>query len=144
MAVPAAPTDLLAIVVDAGDIDLSWTDNDTNEDGFRIERSLASVNDWETIGQTLPDAPSFREAFAVPEVSYDYRVFAFNLDGDSAASNIVTAETPVPPDLAVFPPPVSPVDPPRNRIQPDNVEFKSPGIYGLERNVDGSVTGFKY
>ena len=33
----------------------------------------------------------------------------------------------------------------RNRIEPELVEFKSPGGYGLEKNVDtGRVTGFKF
>jgi len=144
VAVPVAPSGLLAIVISAGDIDLSWTDNSLDEDRFRIERSLEGMGDWIEIGQTLPDAPSFRERFAVPEISYDYRVIAVNLDGDSLSSNVVTAVTPPPPSLSTGPPPVAPVDPPRNRIQPKPISFESPGIYGLEKNANGNVVGFKF
>lgn len=37
-----------------------------------------------------------------------------------------------------------PADQERNRIVPELVEFKSPNVYGLEKDVDGNITGFKY
>ena len=37
---PAAPSNLVATVISASQIDLSWTDNADNEDGFRIERKV--------------------------------------------------------------------------------------------------------
>jgi hypothetical protein len=50
-----------------------------------------------------------------------------------------------PPFLPVFSPEsVTLTTPPRNRIEPDPVEFKSPGVYKLERDNNGKVTGFKY
>jgi titin len=144
MAVPADPTSLVATVIDAGDIDLSWTDNATDETGFRIERSLTTLNDWSKIGQTGINEVTFRERFAVPAVTYDYRVFAFNVDGDSLPSNVVSAVTPLPPSLTISAPPVAPVNPPRNQISPENVEFNSPGVYGLEKDANGDITGFKF
>src|SRR5512143_2206920 len=42
-AVPAAPTNLVATVVSKNQVNLSWTDNAANEDGFRIERCKGST-----------------------------------------------------------------------------------------------------
>lgn len=32
----------------------------------------------------------------------------------------------------------------RNTIIPDLVDFKSPGVYGLEKDLEGNLSGFKY
>ncbi len=40
--IPEAPTGLSASTVDAGSIQLSWTENSANETGYRVERSLSS------------------------------------------------------------------------------------------------------
>ena len=42
-ALPAAPTNLTATAVSRSQINLAWTDNATNEDGFRIERCKGST-----------------------------------------------------------------------------------------------------
>lgn len=139
-----APINLTATVLGAGEIQLDWIDPGPEEDGFRIERSLTGLNDWETIGVVAADVETFEDRLAVPLVVYDYRVFGFDAFRDSLSSNIATAVTPLPPDLSVGPPPTAPTDPIRNRIDPDNVEFKSPGTYGLEKGPDGGVTGFKF
>jgi hypothetical protein len=50
-----------------------------------------------------------------------------------------------PPPLSVrTPESVIPPVVPRNVIEPETVEFKSPGVYKLEKDPDGKVTGFKY
>ena len=36
---PAAPSNLAATAVSAGQIDLAWADNANNETGFKVERS---------------------------------------------------------------------------------------------------------
>ncbi len=42
--IPNAPTNLAAFVISALQINLSWTDASTNEDGFKVERSLDGIN----------------------------------------------------------------------------------------------------
>jgi hypothetical protein len=49
-----------------------------------------------------------------------------------------------PPPLEVRDPNTVTVDPVRDTIEPDPVDFLSPGIYGLEKDADGNVTGFKF
>lgn len=139
-----APINLTATALDAGCIQLNWVDPGPEEDGYRIERSISGMNDWSTIGTVGANVVSFLDRFAVPLVVYDYRVFGFDDVRESLPSNIATAVTPLPPDLPVSPPPTTPTDQPRNRIEPDLVDFKSPGVYGLEKDEEGDVTGFKF
>jgi len=139
-----APLNLTATVVDAGDVDLVWIDASSGgADGFRVERSLTGQNTWEEIGETEPTETSFRDRFAIPLVTYDYRVFAFDSVGDSLPSNIAMATTPLPPNISTPPPPTTPADPQRNKLKPSEVEFLSPGVYGLEEDDEGNITGNK-
>jgi hypothetical protein len=138
------PIGLTATVIDAGCIRLDWVDPGPEEDGYRIERSLEGADDWESIGTVDANVVTFLDRFAVPLTVYDYRVISFDADRESIPSNIATAVTPLPPDLSVSPPPVTPEDPQRNRLEPDPYDFLSPGVYGLEKDEDGDVTGFKF
>ena len=139
-----APINLTATVVDAGCIRLDWVDPGPDEDGFRIERSLSGLGTWVVIGTVLADITTFLDRFAVPLVVYDYRVISFDAVRDSLPSSIATAVTQLPPTIPTGPPPTTPVDQQRNQIKPDSVEFKSPGVYGLETDENGNVIGFKY
>jgi len=139
------PITLTATVVDAGCIRLDWIDVTPFEDGFQIQRSLENANDWDVIGTVGQDVETFLDRFSVPLTVYDYRVRGTTLNGNiSQPSNIATAVTPEPPDLSTGPPPISPTDPPRNRIQPKPISFESSGVYGLEKDENGNVRGFKY
>lgn len=138
------PINLTATVIDAGCIRLDWVDVSGEETGYRLERSLADADDWEVIATLPEDTVTFLDRFAVPLTVYDYRVIGFDPDRESLPSNIATAVTPLPPDISTGPPPMAPEDPERNRIQPKPFTFESPGVYGLEKDEDGDVTGFKF
>lgn len=80
--VPAQPTGLQATVA-AGQIRLSWSDNSSSEEGFRIERcSDPECNEFREIGTTKPNEVSFTDTTRSAGV-YTYRVRAFNQAGDS-------------------------------------------------------------
>ena len=138
------PENLTATVVNAGCIRLDWEDKSHDEDGFTIERSLTGTGDWVDIGTVDRDVTTFLDRLAVPLVVYDYQVYAFNALEISIPSNTATAVTQLPPGLPTPPPPVTPDDPPRNRIDSDIVDFKSPGPYGLEKDADGDIVGSKF
>src|SRR5207249_2193257 len=76
-------------------IDLAWTDNATNEDGFRIERcagaGCAVFTEIATVGANVTTYQNTGLAF---NTSYTYRVRAYNGAGPSAYSNTATATTP--------------------------------------------------
>jgi regulation of enolase protein 1 (concanavalin A-like superfamily) len=92
---PAAPTGLTATALTSRRNTLAWTDNATNESGFRVFRAPASTGDpnvpgaFVAIGTTGPIVVSFTDATATPGQKYFYQVTAFN-GGESAA---VSADT---------------------------------------------------
>jgi hypothetical protein len=91
---PAAPTNLATVVVSSSQINLTWTDNATNESGFRIERctgtGCTSFAEITTVGV---NATSYQNTGLLPATSYSYRVRAFNQAGTSAYSNTASATT---------------------------------------------------
>ena len=94
---PAAPSGLTANAVSSAQIDLAWTDNanaPNNEDGFVIERSDDGGATWNQVGQTAADVVAFSDTTAIPGATYDYQVYAFNANGNSAPSNSVQANVP--------------------------------------------------
>jgi hypothetical protein len=72
---------------------ITWADNSTNENGFRVERSTDGGGSWVTAGTTGADPPylswpeKFIDAGRTSEQPVCYRVFAFNNVGDSPPSN---------------------------------------------------------
>ncbi len=79
-------------------MDLSWTDNATSEDGFRIERCAgAGCTSFAEVLTVGPNAVSYSDTGRSPSTDYRYRVRAFNVGGNSAYSNIANATTPAAP-----------------------------------------------
>jgi len=94
---PAAPTALTATAVSSGQINLSWTDNSTNETGFAIDRAN-DVNFTQNLVTTTVGANSGSSASASitglsPSTPYFFRVRATNSAGPSANSNTASATT---------------------------------------------------
>jgi PKD repeat protein len=97
---PAAPSSLLAGASSASSINMTWTDNSNNEDGFKVERcqgtaSFCNANPCSTrrSGRRAPtSAPTATPAW--PRDDHSYRVRAFNASGDSSYSNTSSATTP--------------------------------------------------
>ena len=83
---PAAPTSLMASVAGSDQANLVWTDNATNEAGFRVERSEDGIN-FSEVGMTAADAATFSDTGLTASTTYWYRVYAFNGSGNSAYSN---------------------------------------------------------
>jgi hypothetical protein len=140
---PSAPLGLTATAISYTDIQLTWVDVSTREDGYRVERSLAGQDDWSTIGDLPAGSTGFIDEDAVPDVAYDYRVIAYNTDGDSTPAVVTGVSAPLPPLVETGGPPV-PAEEPRNTLSPTEVSFLSPNVYGLERDAAGSIVGNKF
>ena len=100
---PAAPTTLVATAVSASQVNLTWTDNATSETGFRIERALVTggtTGAFAAIGTVAANVTTYSDITTTFLTTYAYRVFAFNVNGDSLPSNVATVTTPVAPPVA--------------------------------------------
>ena len=86
---PSAPSAAAARPYGFGEVLVTWTNNGTNQDGFRVERSADSGSTWTTLATT---GPTFEDIAPDPvDQPVCYRVIAFNSYGESAASNIACA-----------------------------------------------------
>ncbi|CAG4988373.1 hypothetical protein DYBT9275_00067 [Dyadobacter sp. CECT 9275] len=137
---PTAPSGLSAAVMNAGQINLSWTDNAGNETGYEIERSQDGIA-FSKIGDAGVNATSFQDTGVIPKTKYWYRVVAKNGGGLSEYSNIADATTPdiapqAPRNLAAAP--VS-----NTQINLSWADISGPygneTGYELERSADGNV-----
>jgi len=92
---PQKPTSLAAVPVSDSSMDLSWTDNSTDETAFHIERSLGGADTWVEIDMIGADITAYNDSSLTCGTAYDYRVRAFR-SGDSQYSdysNVATAQT---------------------------------------------------
>ena len=93
--IPNPPSNLAATAISSSQIDLAWTDNSTNEDGFKIERCQnAGCSNFAQIATVGTNVSTYSDAGLSASTTYGYRVRAFNLGGDSAYSNTAEATTP--------------------------------------------------
>ncbi len=89
-----APSGLGATAVSNAQINLSWTDGSTNESGFRIERCQgAGCTNFGQIASVAANATSYQNTGLAAGTTYNYRVRAFNNDGNSDYSNTAGATT---------------------------------------------------
>jgi hypothetical protein len=96
---PDTPTNLTAAAVSTDQIDLSWTDNAYNEDGFKIERSLGGASSWAEIAIVGVNITSYSDMGLDAGTTYDYRVRAYNSVGYSDFTNVASDTTDTPPSF---------------------------------------------
>ncbi len=89
-----APSNLASLVLGPTSVRLTWTDNATNESGFRIERRTGS-GAWSQIASVGANVTLFVDATAAASTTYSYRVRAFSGAGETSPTNEVTLTTPV-------------------------------------------------
>lgn len=96
---PAAPSDLVARVVSATQIDLSWTDNSDNENGFGVLRCQGEAEcfDFGEIASLGRDVTSYQNTGLVPGIIYRYLIRAFNTDGNQYSNDAVATTPQIPP-----------------------------------------------
>jgi hypothetical protein len=80
--VPLPPTNLIEITSSSTSVNLSWTDNSTNETGFIIERRT-SIGNYAIVGKANTNILTFIDNGLTPGTNYVYRVYSYNAIGRS-------------------------------------------------------------
>ena len=92
--VPNAPSSLTATAISTSQINLAWTDNSANEDGFKIERCTGTgCTNFVQIAIVGANVRNYSNTGLNKNTTYTYRVRAYNASGNSAYSNIASAKT---------------------------------------------------
>lgn len=91
-AVPTAPSGLMAAAISTTQINLSWTDNSTNEELFVVEHSKDGVA-FELLIRLGQNTTTFQHQNLLPNSPHYYRIIAVNFDGQSPPSGIAFALT---------------------------------------------------
>ena len=87
------PTNLNANVISGNKINLAWTDNNTDETFFEIERSTDANSNFALIATVNQDVTSYSDLGLDINTTYYYRVRAGNDNGHSQYSNIADGTT---------------------------------------------------
>lgn len=93
---PAGVSQVTATLAAPYQIQVSWTDNSTDETNFRIERSLNGTSGWAEVGSAAANATSYTDSSVNPSTTYYYRVRAYRSDNvfsaySSVSSGVLTA-----------------------------------------------------
>jgi fibronectin type 3 domain-containing protein len=94
---PSAPSEADARPVASSWIAITWSDNSTNEDVFRVERSTDGGASWAAAGDTLAGELTWIDVGRTSEQQVCYRVMAVNAQGGSPPSNVDCATPPAAP-----------------------------------------------
>ena len=94
LAPPAAPSGLTASAASGTEVRLAWADGSTNEDGFRVERSIDGGATFAQVAVLGANATAFADTGLSAGRSYAYRIRAYNANGASGYTNVATATTP--------------------------------------------------
>lgn len=92
---PAARTNLIATLTGVTTIKLSWTDNATDEQYYRVERSTDGVT-FVQVAVLLANSTTWTNSSLVPDTTYWYRVRASVGAVYSEYSNAVVFSTEAP------------------------------------------------
>ena len=92
--IPADPSNLVVTEVTSSSIGIAWTDNSTDEDGFKIEQCAgANCTDFQWLATMPANVTSIKQSGLAKNRTYKYRVQAYNSAGNSGYSNIATGTT---------------------------------------------------
>ena len=101
--VPGAPSSLTATAISSYQINLAWSDTNTTEIGFEIQRSPLTNGNWSQLTTVATNVLSYSDTTVAPGTKYYYRVRAYNVGGNSSFSNTANTTTPaIPPTLAAI------------------------------------------
>lgn len=90
------PSSLTAKVVSRTAIELNWKDNSNDETGFRIERKTPTNMTWTELAEVDANTTMYVDSTVSWGHDWDFRVLAFNANGNEAVSNVAGGSVKVP------------------------------------------------
>ncbi|MBN1186729.1 MAG: fibronectin type III domain-containing protein, partial [Bacteroidales bacterium] len=133
--IPDPPSNLHLTQSDHASATIGWNDNAQNEIGFEIER-INTADDTRKTFAMESNAVKLEDNSLAENTTYQYRIRAFNAEGSSAWSELLTVMTPQKEtDTPVV---TEPVDPANNRPVMTNQQFNI-SEQSLKDNILGSV-----
>ena len=96
---PVAPSNGTYTNIKATSMTINWQDNSTDESGFRVEMSTNSTAGFTTKGSVGINVTSLSITGLLPSTTYYFRIYAFNIGGDSPryeTSQVTSVPPPAP------------------------------------------------
>jgi hypothetical protein len=88
-----SPLKIAGKLIPPTEIELTWTDDTFNVDGYRVKRCQGQYcEDFVEISQLSPGVRFFRDVNLAANTTFRYRLFSFNFRGETP-SNIVDVTT---------------------------------------------------
>mgnify|MGYP000125450968 CR=1 FL=1 len=88
VAPPAAPTDLVASILEGG-VHVTWKDAADNEDNFVLENKADGEADFSVVIELPFDSVTYHDVNVVSGTGYTYRVKAVNAGGESVSNEVM-------------------------------------------------------
>lgn len=89
--IPSAPSSASATASSTTQVTVSWTDNSSNETGFKVERKIGASGTWSEIATVAANVTSYADTGLAQSTPYIYRVRAYSGAGPSSSTSEVTA-----------------------------------------------------
>jgi hypothetical protein len=87
---PSFPTNVTAVGLVPGQLEVQWARTSTNETAFNIERESGVGGTYQVIGSTTTSVTNFLDVTAVPVDTNYYRIKALNYFGNSGYSPVIS------------------------------------------------------
>ena len=94
---PLVPTSLASSILSSSALRLTWTDNASDEDGYRLERCIGSgCTGFAQLTALAPNSTSYDDFGLATNTDYRYRLRAYNGAGNTAYTVVVVAKIALP------------------------------------------------
>ena len=136
---PTAPSSLAASALDSTRIRVTWSDNSSNESGFKLDRRVSGASSWNRVATPGANVTTYTDSGLADGTTYYSTVKAYNGDGDSGYSNVDDATTPV-----ELQPPAAPDNPSATAVSTTQIRFTwrdnsgDEADFYIRRSLDGS------
>ena len=92
LTVPLPPSDIVAVAISSTQIDVSWTDESMNEQGFRLVGAVCG-EPYALLAELPANTTRFSHMYLAEGTTYCYRVRSFNGEGESPSLSFAQATT---------------------------------------------------